>query len=66
MIRPPSGLRLFPSLGLAGEDEAAGAGDGGLWNRRLDVWVFITGGCSRRGCSGWGLVLYNKTAYNII
>ena len=27
-------------------------------------WVFIKGGCSRRGVQWMGVVLYNKTAYN--
>ena len=27
-------------------------------------WIFITGGCSRRGAQWMGVVLYNKTAYN--
>ena len=29
----------------------------------IDAWVFIKGGCSRRGVQWMGVVLYNKTAY---
>ena len=29
-------------------------------------WVFIKGGCSRRGVQWMGVVLYNKTVYNIM
>ena len=29
-------------------------------------WVFITGGCSRRGLQWMGVVLYNQLVYNII
>ena len=31
---------------------------------RHRLWVFIKGGCSRRGVQWMGVVLYNKTAYN--
>ena len=30
------------------------------------AWVFIKGGCSRRGVQWMGVVLYNKLVYNII
>ena len=29
-------------------------------------WVFITGGCSRRGVQWMGVALCNKTAYNLM
>ena len=29
-------------------------------------WVFITGGCSRMGVQWMGVVLYDKTAYNLM
>ena len=29
-------------------------------------WVFIKGGCSRRGVQWMGVVLHNKTAFSII
>ena len=32
----------------------------------LRAWVFITGGCSRRGVHWMGVVLCSKTAYNIM
>ena len=35
-----------------------------IWKRC--IWVFIEGGCSRRGVQRMGVVLYNKTAYNIM
>ena len=34
--------------------------------RRLDRWVFIKGGCSRRGVQWMGVAFYNKLVYNII
>ena len=33
---------------------------------KLCLWVFIKGGCCRRGVQWMGVVLYNKTAYNIM
>ena len=30
------------------------------------IWVFIKGGCSRRGVQWMGVVLYNKTAYDVM
>ena len=33
---------------------------------RIPFWVFIKGGCSRRGVQWMGLVLYDKTACNIV
>ena len=29
-------------------------------------WVFIKGGCSRRGVQWMGVISYNKTAHNIM
>ena len=34
--------------------------------RSLLGWVFIKGGCSRRGVQWMGVVLHSKTAYNIM
>ena len=34
--------------------------------RHRRPWVFMTGGCSRRGVQWIGVVLYSKLAYNII
>ena len=30
------------------------------------AWVFIKGGCSRKGVQWVGVALYNKAAYNIV
>ena len=37
-----------------------------LFSCRVLEWLFIKGGCSRRGVQWMGVVLYNKTAYNIM
>ncbi len=43
---------------------------GGLTGRlggpRTPNWIFIKGGCSRRAVQWMGVVLYSKTAYNIM
>ena len=35
-------------------------------SRSMSTWVFIKGGCSRRGVQWMGVVLYNKTASYIL
>ena len=44
--------------------ETSGAKYGGM--SALQSWVFITGGCSRRGVQWMGVVLSNKTTYIIM
>ena len=60
--------RLYPVSGLPGRAQMA------LVRRMrsptapcsLQGWVFIKGGCSRRGLQWMGVVLCNKTAYDIM
>ena len=37
-----------------------------LGRSHKECWVFITGGCSGRGVQWIGVVLYSKTAYDIM
>ena len=37
-----------------------------LRSERTGIWVFVKGGCSRRGVQWMGVALYNKVVYNIL